>query len=136
VVLRYKGGRFTSVGGTRLIAVAEQARFEDLFDWQLKAEKAPPWRRQYAFSEAYGRAWKIDFAWPELLLAVEIQGGIWRKGGGAHSHPSNILRNMKKCNALTALRWRLLQFSTDEVQSGSALQYTMTVLRGKVPNPL
>jgi hypothetical protein len=131
-MLRMSGARF--VKGLARESVAYKARFEDLFDWQLKAAGAPPWERQHRFAVAHGREWRTDFAWPERLLTVEIQGGIWRRGGGAHSHPLDIERNITKYNALTALGWRLLQFTTDQVKSGAALQYTMTVLRGEVPS--
>jgi very-short-patch-repair endonuclease len=136
VVLRIRDGKLVSSGAPRLAASAQKARFEDLFGFQLAAEKAPAVERQFRFAAELGRQFRWDFAWPDRKLAVEIQGGIWKRGGGAHSHPTDILRNMRKYNAGTALGWRLLQFSTDEVKSGSALQYTMTVLRGGVPNPL
>jgi very-short-patch-repair endonuclease len=129
MVLRMKGGRII----TSRKRVESPAAFEDLFDFQLRAEKAPPYVRQYQFALP-ARGWRIDFAWPDLKLAAEIQGGIWKRGGGAHSHPLDIVRNITKYNGLAALGWRLLQFTTDDVQSGSALQYTMTVLRGGVPD--
>jgi very-short-patch-repair endonuclease len=103
--------------------------FEALFAFQLQASGAPQWERQYRFAHELGREWRWDFAWPGLKLAVEIQGGIWKKGGGAHSHPTDILRNMAKHNDGAKLGWRLLQFSTDEVKSGEGLAYTMTVIR-------
>lgn len=107
--------------------------FEETFEFQLKCEKAPPFERQYRFARSLGREYRWDFAWPELWLAVEIQGGIWKRGGGAHSHPTDIIRNMQKQNTGAVLGWKLLQFSTDEVKSGSAIAYTMTVLRGEIP---
>jgi very-short-patch-repair endonuclease len=135
-MLRMRGGRL--ITSRRMTKKAEQEQFEDLFDFHLRAERAPVFLRQHQFALHLGREWRIDFAWPEidLKVAVEIQGGIWQRDGGAHSHPINIMRNMEKYNALAALGWRLLQFSTDQVKSGSALQYTMTVLRGEVPDPL
>lgn len=136
-MLKMRGGRF--ITSRRMTKKADQAKFEDLFDFQLRyvadGEPPPPWTPQYQFALPH-REWRADFAWPQpqIKLAVEVQGGIWQRGGGAHSHPTDILRNMEKYNALAALGWRLLQFSTDQVKSGSALQYTMTVLRGGVPD--
>lgn len=131
-MLRIKDGQFTEITERSRKRKVDPAHFEDLFDFQLRADGAPPFERQHQF--ALPREWRIDFAWLDLRLAVEIQGGIWRKSGGAHSHPTNIVRNITKYNALAALGWRLLQFPTDDVQSGSALLYTMTVLRGQVPD--
>lgn len=61
------------------------------------------------------RRWRFDYAWPDKLTAVEIDGGIWRKGGGAHSRPSNILRDMEKINAAVLLGWRVLRFTPDRL---------------------
>jgi very-short-patch-repair endonuclease len=55
------------------------------------------------------RLWKADFAWPAQKLIVEIEGGIWRRGGGAHSHPLGIERDIEKYNAATMLGYRILR---------------------------
>lgn len=115
--------------GSRSRRTQRSEDFEALFAFQLQAAGAPPWERQYRFAREIGREWRWDFAWPGLRLAVEIQGGIWKRGGGAHSHPLDILRNMEKQNDGALLGWRLLQFSTDQVKSGEGLAYTMTVIR-------
>lgn len=74
------------------------------------------------------RAWRIDFAWPEVKVALEVDGGIWRKGGGAHSRPRNIMRDMEKSNAMEALGWRLIRARPEEIVVGS----TAMVLLGEV----
>ena len=62
--------------------------------------------------EALGRKWKFDwaFASPDGIggVAVEIQGGIWRKGGGAHQGKGH-LRDMDKLNAAQNLSWIVIQ---------------------------
>jgi very-short-patch-repair endonuclease len=83
--------------------------------------------REFQFHRT--RKWRVDFAWPALRLAVEIQGGIWRQGGGAHSRPQNILRDMAKANALTECAWRVLYFTPDECKSGAAAQRVDAFMR-------
>ncbi len=61
------------------------------------------------------RKWRFDYAWPEIKLALEIDGGLWRKGGGAHSHPSNIERDMAKSNAAALLGWRILRYAPEDL---------------------
>jgi hypothetical protein len=34
--------------------------------------------REYVFAPP--RKWRFDFAWPDIKLAVEINGGIWNNG--------------------------------------------------------
>lgn len=70
------------------------------------------------------RKWRLDFAIPALKLGIEIDGGIWRPSGGAHSRPANIQRDIEKANALTMLDWRLLRFSPVEIKSGESIRMT------------
>jgi hypothetical protein len=55
------------------------------------------------------RKFRFDYALPEHKIAIEVEGGIWREGGGAHSHPSNILRDLEKYNEAACLGWRVLR---------------------------
>lgn len=61
------------------------------------------------------RRWKFDVAWPKIRIAIEVEGGIWKPGGGAHSRPANIMRDMEKYNAATMLGWRVLRFTPEQV---------------------
>ena len=62
------------------------------------------------------RKWQFDFAWPDRKIAVEQEGGIWRKGGGAHSHPLNIERDIAKYNAAALLGWRILRYAPEDME--------------------
>jgi len=53
------------------------------------------------------RKWAFDLAWPDQKVALEVQGGLWRKRGGAHQR-SGAVRDMKKFTAAAILRWRIL----------------------------
>lgn len=80
--------------------------------------------RNYRFHPE--RRWLLDFAWPQLKVAVEIDGGIWI--GGAHARPVNIERDMEKHNALLDLGWRCYQFTPKQVKAGEAVQHIERVL--------
>lgn len=75
------------------------------------------------------RKWRFDFAHPIKKLAVEIEGGVWRRGGGAHSHPTNIMRDIEKSNNATLLGWHLLRFTDKEIRSGDSIQMTLDFLK-------
>lgn len=55
------------------------------------------------------RKWRLDYAWPERRVAVEIEGGIFV--AGRHSRGAGMLSDMAKYNAATLLGWRLLRYS-------------------------
>lgn len=63
---------------------------------------------------------------------MEIEGGIWMRaygrGGGAHSRPMNILRDMEKGNLAAKLGWRVFRFTTQEFKNGTAHSFMQAVL--------
>lgn len=90
---------------------------EDLLALQLRALGVRH-EREYRF--AAPRRFRADYwIWPDLL--VECDGGIWRKGGGAHSRPANILRDIEKANLAMFNGYRLLRVTPDMIKSGEAL---------------
>lgn len=60
---------------------------------------------EYEFARP--RRWRFDFAWPGARVAVEIDGGQWKAGGGRH----NTDEDREKLNRAVALGWRVLRFS-------------------------
>lgn len=67
------------------------------------------------------RLWRFDFAIPAAKVACEIEGGVWRVGGGAHSHPVNIMRDVEKGNEAVLHGWRVLRFTDKEIRAGVAV---------------
>lgn len=62
------------------------------------------------------RKWRLDFAWPEQRVAVEIQGGVFTKGRGGHTSGVGVQRDCEKGNAATLLKWRVLRFTTVDLR--------------------
>jgi hypothetical protein len=102
---------------------------EDLFRFQLRAMKLPKWTDQVEFGQAMGRKFKADFGFRDYPVLVEINGGIWRPGGGAHSRPQKILNDMERYQYAARLGLFILPFIPDEVFSGHAIDWTMETLR-------
>ena len=67
------------------------------------------------------RRWRFDLAWPDLLLAVEIEGGTWLPWGGRHNRAAGFAADCEKYNAAALLGWRVLRFTTEMVSNGAAL---------------
>ena len=52
------------------------------------------------------RRWRFDWAWPELKLALEVQGGLFVNG--RHSRGAALLKEHEKLNAAAVAGWRIL----------------------------
>ena len=89
----------------------------------LKAHKIA-YKREYAFHGE--RHWKLDFAFLNAKLAVEIEGGIGLIG--RHQRPEGFIEDMYKYNALVMDGWRLLRFSTRMVMKGEAIGLILEAL--------
>ncbi len=90
---------------------------EDLFAMHLRAAGIGNFATEYQFHPE--RKWRFDFAWPEIMLAVEIEGGIWT--GGRHVRGQGFEADLVKYNEATKLNWWVLRYSTKQVQNGTAL---------------
>jgi very-short-patch-repair endonuclease len=128
----------------------QQESREDEFAFQLKACKFPPVARQHRFAESIGRQWRFDFAFPTVMLAVEIEGLVVtqmheRVGGklrvrtvvtGRHATITGFRADIEKYNSAAALGWTVLRFEQKQVQTGEALALTRRLLeqKGWVPD--
>jgi very-short-patch-repair endonuclease len=94
------------------------SRLETELEWQIRAAKLPKPHREYHAID--GRRWRWDFAWPDHRLLLEVQGGIWRKGG--HTTGEGITRDCEKLNAATLAGWRVLSVTAEHIRNGQALE--------------
>ena len=51
--------------------------------------------------------WRMDYAWPDQKVALEVEGGVWVNG--AHNRPGHFLSDMNKYNAAGAMGWIVLR---------------------------
>jgi hypothetical protein len=68
------------------------------------------------------RKWRFDWAWPTWKVALEIQGGTWRKGGGAH-RGLKYLRDIEKFNTAASLGWYVLQATPEMAYTQHTLAF-------------
>jgi len=83
---------------------------------QLHAEQ------QYRFHPE--RKWRFDFAFPDELVAVELDGGIFAaengQVAGKHARGAGRLKDYEKRNAAAELGWLVLCYGPPQVRSGEA----------------
>lgn len=59
------------------------------------------------------RKWRIDWAFPSVRLAIEIEGAIWT--AGRHIRPSGFIKDMEKYNMLSEMGWVLLRYQPGKI---------------------
>lgn len=105
--------RKSKIQNPKSIGSSLEAAFENL--WKLLGNAQEP-RREYAFAQDDGRRWRFDFAWPEKLLAVELEG-IFRFGDQTrHQRAAGYANDVEKYNAAVKLGWRVLRFTQDDLR--------------------
>lgn len=107
-----KGGKnpLKGVGGRNR---GKQQGYERRLAEQCHALGLPPPVLEYRFHPV--RKWRIDLAWPDRLLAVEVEGAVHR----IHKQfDADILRQQ----ALFFEGWRLLRIATRQVRDGTAVK--------------
>ncbi|MDH0237974.1 hypothetical protein [Aeromonas caviae] len=62
------------------------------------------------------RRWRLDFAWPTRMIALEVHGGI--HSGGRHTRGSGFVEDRAKMNEATLLGWTVLEVTPEHIKSG------------------
>lgn len=112
--------RPASVGAAaRLAAGSERSDLEAAFLFACRAFGLPEPAQQVLFADR-GRKWRLDFAWLEARVAVEVDGGIWgtgpececcgRRQPGRHLTGTGFLEDCEKAMTATRLGWALIKF--------------------------
>ena len=86
---------------------------------QCRALGLPEPVAEYRFHET--RKWRLDWAWPETRLALEVEGGFFVQG--RHSRGGGAAKDMEKYNALAVRGWRLLRVTPRDVIQGIAVAW-------------
>jgi hypothetical protein len=73
------------------------------------------------------RRWRFDYAWPDLMVALEYEGGTYT--GGRHVRGAGFAGDCEKYNAAAALGWIVVRITADLYQrNGYVTQLLTSVL--------
>jgi len=85
------------------------------------------------------RAWRFDYAWPDRLVALEVEGGIYGRGKkcptcgrrsvAGHSSIQRLKTDMEKYNAAALAGWRVLRVTPQQLADGTAGRLVLRALR-------
>lgn len=73
------------------------------------------------------RHWRFDFAWPELKLALEIEGGT--RINGRHNRHKGYEADCEKYNEAQLMGWIVLRVTSEMVNDGRALRLIERALK-------
>ena len=80
--------------------------------------------REYRFHDT--RRWRFDFAYPDLKIAIEVEGGVF--GGGRHTRGKGFTNDCVKYNTANELGWTVYRYTTEQVKKGEAINQLKRVL--------
>jgi very-short-patch-repair endonuclease len=101
---------------------------------QVQERMLPDPEREYLFASQLGRRWRFDFAWPDRLIALEIEGlVVMRINGqlqvmGRHASITGFKEDCEKYAWAAVLGWRVLRFEQSQVKSKLAIDMLVRVL--------
>lgn len=80
--------------------------------------------REYRFKA--GRKWEFDLAWPEYMVALEIEGGVFTRG--RHTQGVGFMQDMEKYNTATVMGWRILRCTPDQLITAETVRMIWATL--------
>ena len=94
-----------------------ESRLELLLAAQIEAAGLPRPKREYKFHGT--RRWRFDFAWPDHMVAAEVEGGIWIRG--RHSRGAGFEGDCEKYNTAALGGWRVFRFTGGMLNRNEAI---------------
>lgn len=100
------------------------SEIEQMLAVHIRADKLPPPEREYMPNPK--RKWRIDFAYPTLKIAIEVDGAVHRIRERFHA-------DIEKHAWLVLNGWTLLRVGGREVRSGKAIEWVKALLWDRAP---
>lgn len=97
---------------------------EALFAVQARAAKLPAPDREFRFDPT--RRWRFDFAWPDLRVALEVEGATW--SNGRHTRGAGFEADCEKYSAAAVYGWAVIRATTGQVKRGEALAWVQEAI--------
>ena len=86
--------------------------------------------REYKFHPT--RKWRLDFAFIERKIAIEIEGGTYARGKSRHTTGAGYGADCVKYNELILLGWVLLRGDSKMVRDCSLLSFVERAMARKI----
>jgi hypothetical protein len=113
-------------------SVMTKSDLEETMAFHIRAAGLPAPVREHQFIP--GRKFKLDFAWIDLKVGIECQGGIWGNSKSktlGHNSGAGITRDAVKNNLGILAGWQVLLVTKEHINSGEALKWIQQLIRQK-----
>lgn len=84
---------------------------------QIRALRLPEPLREFRFMPP--RRFRFDFAWPDLKVALETEGGTW--ASGRHNRGTGYESDCEKYSEAAIRGWRVIRVTGKMVKDGRAI---------------
>jgi very-short-patch-repair endonuclease len=84
----------------------------------IRSEGLPIPEREVRFHST--RRWRFDFAYPNLKIGIECEGGTWM--GKGHTGGKRYRSDCVKYNYASLMGWTVLRFTKGMIESGEAIE--------------
>lgn len=71
--------------------------------------------------------WRMDYAWPDQKVALEVEGGVWT--GGRHTRGKGYTEDLRKYSEAAILGWRVIRTTPNELCKLRTLDMVRRALR-------
>lgn len=86
-----------------------------LFLALLKQHRIATPQPEWPFAATEGRRFRMDYAWPDVKVAIECEGGVWSRG--SHGRGTGIMRDMEKGNLAAVMGWTVIRRTPKQLAS-------------------
>ena len=112
----------------RGVPKSNRSALEEMLFLQIRALKLPEPIREHRFHPT--RRWRFDAAWPEFMLAVEVEGGQWLKKS-RHTTGSGFTADLEKYHHGMELGWNIYRCSAELINDGRAVALIQKLIEAK-----
>lgn len=85
----------------------------------LLAANVPSAKLEHRFHPK--RQWRLDLAWPQQRLGVEVHGAVHTQG--RHTRGRGFTNDREKMNEAQLLGWTVLEVTPEQIRNGQALAW-------------
>ncbi|MFR9719893.1 hypothetical protein ACL00X_11105 [Aeromonas diversa] len=77
------------------------------------------------------RKWRLDYAWPTHMIALEVHGGIHNQG--RHTRGKGFVEDRAKMNEARLLGWIVIEVTPEHIRSGQARDWLNRAFQRTTP---